>query len=73
MADQPVLLPEWVRKNDKSEASGITRVFSILMVKRNLTYKDILDLPIPAIFCLLEDIEKEAKEEERQMKKSKRK
>lgn len=70
MTDSPPL-PPWVAKIGKKKEEGdIKRLFFFLMKELHLSYDDLLNMPVPAIIGLSDEMANFNKEQEKQMKKS---
>ena len=63
-------LPAWAQRalSDRAEENVIRTLFYLLK-ETNLTYKDLCEMPVPAIFMLADELEAHAKREERAMRK----
>jgi hypothetical protein len=73
MADELVVLPDWVKKKSKSQDDEIFRLYFYLMKELHLSYDDLTNMPIPAILAMAEQLGEYSKEQEKAMKKAQRK
>jgi hypothetical protein len=75
MSDAPVILPPWVtaRKQPKDADDDIYRLFFFLHKELNLSFDDLMQMPVPAILEMAEQLNKYGEEQEKEMKKAQRK
>lgn len=68
-------LPEWVHKINlkKKESNQVYKLFFYLMKELHLSWSDLMEMPVPAIIQLSEELSEYAKEQEKQAKKANRK
>lgn len=62
-----------VDKFVKGKSNGVTTALFYLMKELNMSYSDIYEMPVPAIFVLLEELKDHSEREEKAHKKAYRK
>lgn len=71
MTDQ---IPSWVQRinESKKKEDEIFKLFFYLMKELNLSYRDLCEMPVPAIIEIADQLVRHAKEEQKAMKKARK-
>lgn len=71
MASQNNPLPNWITRGERDD--NLQQAFYVLMKELHLSYDDIMGMPVPAIFSLLRIHAKHVKDEQRELKRARKK